>query len=64
MNEVEHGPRKAFHFHRSKGRWWFTIYGWGIRYKDSRRHLPNYDERIKVVKNFRLGPHWFRLLRP
>jgi hypothetical protein len=68
-NDLPEANRKSrsygfFSSHRAKGRWWFRVYGWGVRYKDARRHLPNYDERIKTVRNLKIGPHWFKLLRP
>jgi hypothetical protein len=63
-DSVRRPSHRAISFHRNRGRWSFTIYGWGIRYKNSFYHLPNFDERIGEVRNFKIGRHWFKLLRP
>lgn len=42
--------------------WWVRLFGWGISYKDLRRHPLIFSERNGYSKYLRIGPHCLKLL--
>jgi hypothetical protein len=56
--------RASFSFTRSRGRWEFRLFGWGIRYKHTRIHPPHFSECLGLVRNLEIGPYWFKILKP
>ena len=54
----------ALRVRKRKGALSITLNGWGLSYKDTRRQLPNFKERIGVTKSFKLGPYWFFIEHP
>jgi hypothetical protein len=60
-----HEPdQQALRVRKRSGALSITLNGWGLSYKDTRRQLPNFNERIGVVKSFKLGPYWFFIEQP
>ena len=50
--------------YRTKGLWWFRIYGYGIHYKNTRYHAELFSERVGYRKKLKLREHSFEILKP
>ena len=45
------------------GRWWFRIFGYGIVFKDTKRHKLLFSERYGY-SGFKIGKWFFKILTP
>jgi hypothetical protein len=63
-HEPHHQDHQALRVRKRSGALSITLNGWGLSYKDTRRQLPNFNERIGVTKSFKLGPYWFFIEHP
>jgi hypothetical protein len=53
--------------HREPGMWWFRIQGYGLHYKDTRRHRPLFTERNRLGTHradVHVGPYLVGVLHP
>ena len=61
---VSHFYSSRFSYYRTKGLWWFRIYGKGIHWKDSRLFRPLFSERNGYGPRLLKLGHWcFKVLR-
>lgn len=49
--------------HRTRGLWWFRVFGWGFHWKDNRIHRPRFSERNGYDRRVAIGPWRFKVLR-
>jgi hypothetical protein len=54
----------GFDLYAGNGIAWFRVFGWGLHWKDLRRHQLNFSERNGLVKKLRIGDWLFGGLRP
>jgi hypothetical protein len=54
---------KIFSWYRTKGLWWFRIFGYGIHYKNVDYHAELFSERNRIRKKLRLGKHRLGVLK-
>lgn len=45
------------------GLWWFRVFGYGIHWKDTRKHPPLASERLGLRNGLQIGYWRFRLLK-
>jgi len=55
---------KWFCGYRGQGIWWFRIFGYGIKAKNTRIDPPNFFDDYRYVKLFEIGNWRFGILKP
>lgn len=55
---------KILQTYRTKGGWFFRIFGWGITAKDTRIHQPLFSERNRLIRWYRIGAWSWTFLYP
>lgn len=63
-NPIKSINLKAIKLQWGVGSGWFRIFGYGIGYKDLRKHNLLFSERNGITKILRLGNYSFKLLKP
>jgi hypothetical protein len=49
--------------HRTRGLWWFRVFGYGLHWKNNRLHPPLFSERNGYDHRFAVGSWRFTVLR-
>ena len=55
---------KALAYYKTKGLWWFRVFGYGIHYKNIELHFVLFSERNGFRKKLKIRSHWLELLKP
>jgi len=55
---------KIFSSHASGGMGWFRLFGWGLYWKDVKRHGYTFGERYGYIKRFKIGKWIIGFLKP
>lgn len=54
---------KNITYYKTKGLWWFRIYGYGLHYKNIKHYPELFSERMCIKKKIKLGRYRFGILK-